>query len=98
MSLLEKEDFYSHLNMKDITGADYAQAKEDFEKDFFKFMNAKKCRDIKLFTTDRRRNYWVSEPNYHTSKPFTEHLLAIEMKNQTKILINKPVYLGLSIL
>ena len=74
------------------------KAKEDFEKDFFKFINAKKCRDIKLFTTDRRRNYWVSEPNYHTSKPFTEHLLAIEMKNQTKILINKPVYLGLSIL
>ena len=33
------------------------KAKEDFEKDFFKFMNAKKCRDIKLFTTDRRRNY-----------------------------------------
>ena len=33
-SLLEKEDFYSHLNMEDITGADYAHAKrvcKDFE-------------------------------------------------------------------
>ena len=33
-SLLEKEDFYSHLNMKDITDADYAHAKrvcKDFE-------------------------------------------------------------------
>ena len=26
-SLLEKEDFYSHLNMEDITDADYAHAK-----------------------------------------------------------------------
>ena len=52
---------------------------------------------IKLFTTERRRNYLVSEPNYHTTKFFTENLLAIEMK-KTKILLNKPVCLGLSIL
>ena len=26
-SLLEKEDFYSHLNMKDITDADYTHTK-----------------------------------------------------------------------
>ena len=37
------------------------------------------------------------EPNFHTTKFFTEHLLAIEMKT-TEICINKPVYLGLSIL
>ena len=33
-SLLEKEDFYSHLNMEDITDADYVHAKnvcKDFE-------------------------------------------------------------------
>ena len=36
------------------------------------------------------------EPNYHTTKFFTENLLAIEMK-KTLILVNKPVYLGLSI-
>ena len=37
-------------------------------------------RDIKLLTTERRRNYLVSEPNYHTTIIFTENLLAIEMK------------------
>ena len=42
--------------------------------------NVRKHRDIKLVTTERRRNYLVSEPNYHTTKFFTENLLAIEMK------------------
>ena len=37
-------------------------------------------RDIKLLTTETRRNYLVSEPNYHTTIIFTENLLAIEMK------------------
>ena len=40
--------------------------------------NARKHRDIKLVTREGRRNYLVSEPNYHTTKKF---LLAIEMKN-----------------
>ena len=39
----------------------------------------------------------MSEPYYHTTKFFTENLLAIEIR-KTQILINKPVYLGLSIL
>ena len=42
------------------------------------------------------RNYLVSEPNYHTTKCFTENLLAIEMK-KTQITMNKPVYLGFKI-
>ena len=68
------------------------KAKNYFEKDFFKLMNnavfgktmenVRKHRDIKLVTTERRRNYLVSEPNYHTTKFFTETLLAIEMKKQ----------------
>ena len=57
----------------------------------------RKHRNIKLVTTETRRNYLVSEPNYHTTKFFTENLLAIEMR-KTQILMNKPVYLGLSIL
>ena len=79
-------------------------AKNDFEKYFFKQLNnavfgktmenVRKHRDIKLATTERRRNYLVSEPNYHTTKFFTEHLLAIEVK-KTEILMNKPVYVGL---
>ena len=56
--------------------------------------NVRKHRDIKLVTTERRRNYLVSEPNYHTTKFFTEHMLAIEMK-KTEILMNKPSCLGL---
>ena len=39
--------------------------------------NVRKHRNIKLVTTDRRRDYLVSEPNYHTTKFFTENLLAL---------------------
>ena len=66
------------------------KAKNNFEIDFFKLMNnavfgktmenVKKHRNIKLVTTERRRNYLVSEPNYITTNFFTENLLAIEMK------------------
>ena len=83
------------------------QSKNDFEKDFFKLMNnavfgktmenVRKHRDIKLVTTDKRRNHLVSEPNYHTTKWFSEDLLAIETK-KTKVKMNMPAYLGLSIL
>ena len=59
--------------------------------------NVRKHRDIKLITAERRRNYLVSEANYHTTKFFTELLLTTEMK-KAEILMNKPVYLGLSIL
>ena len=83
------------------------EAKLDFEKDFFKLMNnavfgktienVRKHRDIKLVTTDKRRNQLASEPNYHTTKYFSENLMAIEMK-KTKVKMNKPIYLGMSIL
>ena len=39
----------------------------------------------------------MSQPNHHTTKWFSENLLAIEMK-KIKVKMNKPVYLGLSIL
>ena len=58
--------------------------------------NVGKHRDIKLVTTDRKRKYLVSELNYHTTKLFTENLLAIEMReNQVlmnRLLIYKLVY------
>ena len=83
------------------------KAKNDFGKDFLKLMNnsvfgktmenVRKHRDIKLVTTDEKRNKLVSEPNYHTTKHFSENLLAIEMK-KTKVKMNKPIYLGMSIL
>ena len=84
-----------------------AEAKNDFEKDFFKLMNTavfgktmenvRKHRDIKIVTTHERRNQLVPEPNYHTIKYFSENLLAIEMK-KTKVKMNKAIYLGFSIL
>ena len=83
------------------------KAKKDLEKHYFRLMNnvvfgktmenVRKDRDIKLAATERRRNYLVSEPNFHTKNFFTENLLAIEMKI-TEILMNKLVCLGLSIL
>ena len=39
----------------------------------------------------------MSQPDYYTTKFFTENLLAIAMR-KTEILLNKPVYLGLQIL
>ena len=59
--------------------------------------HGRKHRDIKLVTTRKRRNYLVSQPNFHSTKFFTENLLAIEMK-KTETTMNKSVYLGLSIL
>ena len=82
-------------------------AKNDFEKDLFKLMNnsvfgktmenIRKHRDIKLVTTDKKRRKLVSEPNYHTINLISENLSIIEMK-KTKIKMNKPIYLGSSIL
>ena len=59
--------------------------------------NTRKNRNIKLIATERRRNYLVSETNNHTKKFFTEDLLATKMR-KIQILMNKHVYLGLSIL
>ena len=81
--------------------------KNDFEKDFFKLMNnavfgktmenVRKHRDIKLVTTDKKRSKLVSEPNYHMINLISENLSIIKMR-RTKVKMNKPIYLGLSIL
>ena len=44
--------------------------------------NVRNYRDIKLVTTERRRNDLVSEQNYHTATFYTENLFAIEMKKE----------------
>ena len=59
--------------------------------------NVRKHRDIKLVITEEKRNKLVSEPNYHTTKHFSDNLLAIEMK-KSKVKMNKSVYLSISIL
>ena len=65
-------------------------AKDDFEKDLFKLMNSavfgktmeniRKYRDIKLVTTNKKRNKLVSEHNYHTINYISEDLSIIKMK------------------
>ena len=76
------------------------ESKDVFEKDVFKLMNdsvfgktmenVRNHRDIKLVTTDERRNWLVSEPIYHPTKWFSEGLLILEMK-KIKVKKNKPV-------
>ena len=58
--------------------------------------NIRKHRDIKLVTTDKKSSKLVSEPNYHTINLILEDLSIIEIK-KTKVKMNKPIYLGLSI-
>ena len=82
-------------------------AKDDFEKDLFKLMNnavfgktmenIRNHRNIKLVTTDNKRNKLVLEPNYHTINYISEDLSIIEM-DKTRVKMNKPIYLRLSIL
>ena len=83
------------------------KAPNDFEKDFFKLMtnavfgktmeNVRKHKDIKLVKTDHKINKLVSEPNYHTMNLISENFSVIETK-KVKVKMNKPIYLGLSIL
>ena len=83
------------------------KVKSKSEKDFFTLMNnsdfgktmenIRKHRDIKFVTTEKRRNYLVFKPNYHSKKFFTQSFLATKMK-KTQIFMNKPAYLSVSIL
>ena len=84
-----------------------AKATNDFEKDFFKLINnaafgktmenVRKHRDIKLVRTDKKRNKLVSEANYQKMKLIDDNLAIIKMR-KVKVKMNKPIYLGLSIL
>ena len=80
---------YIDMNTELRTGA-----KNKFEEDFFKFINnsvfgkimrnVRNHRNIKLVTSDKRTKTIVSEPNYHSHKNISGHLMAIEMKKTCK--------------
>ena len=82
-------------------------AKNEFDKFFFKLMNnsvfgktienVRNHRNIKLVTSDKRRKRLVSEPSYHSHKHFSEHLMAMEMKKE-RVKMTKALYLGMSML
>ena len=82
------------------------EAKSEFEKDYFKLMNnsvfgktmenVRKHKDIKLVTAEEKMIKLVSEPNYHKTKHFKKFVSSRNKK--TKVKMNKPVYLGMSIL
>ena len=79
-------------------------AKNDFEKDFFKFMNnsafgktMENHKDMKLVTSDKKYLRYVMKPNFSNGFPFFKHLLVVEM-GKTEIKMNKPMHLGQALL
>ena len=91
--------FKQNFWLKSHTGLNtdlWKKAKYNFEKYFLKFLNnavfekimenIRKPRDIRLVTTETRRNCLLPEPSYHSTKFFLESLLAIEMKKKSNIL------------
>ena len=83
------------------------QAKNAFEKDFFKLMNnsvfGKTMENIRnrfsihLVKDVKRAQKLANKPNFDDLKIFDEFLIAVKMK-KTKLEFNKPVYVGMSIL
>ncbi|XP_048588381.1 uncharacterized protein LOC116601844 [Nematostella vectensis] len=84
-----------------------AKATNDFEKDFFKLMNnsvfgktmenIRNRVDIRLITNEKQARKLISKPNYKHRTIFCENLAAIHMR-KTRLVFNKPVYLGMCIL
>ena len=84
-----------------------AQAKNNFEKDFFKLMNnsvfgktmenIRNRVDVKLVNTEEKFKKLVAKPNFKSRKIFNENLISVHMK-KTSLTMNKPVYLGMCIL
>ena len=83
------------------------QAKNNFEKDFFKLMNnsvfgktmenIRNRVNVKLIDAGEQFKKLAAKPNYESRKIFNENLVSVHMK-KTSLTMNKPVYLGMSIL
>ena len=82
-------------------------AQNGFEKDFYALkinsiygktvQNDRKHSDIRLVTTEAKRNKFASEPNYDSTKCISKNLLVMEMK-KTEVKMNKPIYKGQAVL
>ena len=82
-------------------------AKNDFEKDFFKLMNnsvfgktmenLRNRTNIKLITDEKQLNKYISKPSFVGAKIFNENLAAVH-NSVIKLKLNKPIYVGFSIL
>ena len=98
-NLYNKKNYVVHIRtLKEALNHGLKRVKLMINAVFGKPMeNVRNHRDIKLVTTDKRRNQLVSEPDCHTIKCFSENLVAIEMR-KTKEKVNKHIYLGMPIL
>lgn len=96
---------YIDLNTKMRT-----KSTNKFEKEFYKLMNnaiyGKTMENLRLRVDIKLVNKWggrsgagmlISRSNFKRCRIFTENLVAIEL-NKTKILMNKPIAVGMSIL
>ena len=82
-------------------------AKNAFEKDFFKLMNnsvfgktmenIRKRVDVRLVTDEKKLLKYVSKPTYVSSKIFNENLVAVHKIKET-LTLNRPAYVGMCIL
>ena len=83
------------------------QAKNSFEKDFFKLMNnsvfgktmenIRKRVDVRLITDEKKLLKMVSKPTYVSSKIFNKDLVAVHKIKET-LTLNRPSYVGMCIL
>jgi hypothetical protein len=81
--------------------------KTDFEKDLFKLMNnavfgktmenVRSKVDIRLATSEEQIEKLLKQSSYKRATIFSENLVAVHML-KTQVKLNKPVYLGMSIL
>ena len=82
-------------------------AKNAFEKDFFKLMNnsvfgktmenIRKRVDVRLVTDEKKLLKYTSKPTYVSSKIFNENLVAVHKIKET-LTLNRPAYVGMCIL
>ena len=104
IKFVESEWLKSYIDMNTKLRA---KAKNNFEKDFFKLMNnsvfgktmenIRNRVDVKLVNTPEKLLKLVAKPYYKNQNIFSENLVSVHMK-KVKLTMNKPVYLGMSIL